>query len=125
MKSYWISCSYGDMKTRCRTLLEEFPPGNPGRYYLIHVSLLDCCDAFLRNAAARFAHLEVSDILTRYTLGMQPEYFTRVWIGTQRPVAASEALRPIVHVLPDNRPIPLIEPKSALVPIEEYTGDPF
>jgi hypothetical protein len=99
------------------TIEHVFEP--EGRYHLIHMALIThCVEDFVTQLAHRGYRVDIAETLIRYTLGTREEYFTTWWIARTR--AAWPTPAPALHLVPDNYPVPLEEPASAIVPIAEY-----
>jgi hypothetical protein len=100
MNMLWIEVPATSSVEDLARVVDEFPPGTEGRYYLVHMDLLagrgDVGDALRR----RGYQVHLSEILRRYTFGTQQEHFAVFWLGYEH--APGETANPVVHLIPDD-----------------------
>jgi hypothetical protein len=123
MHGLWIEVPATSSAEDLARVVDEFPPGDEGRYYLIHMDLMagrvDFGDALTR----RGYQVTVSEeILRRYTFGTQQEHFAVFWLGDDQ--APGETANPAVHLIADDRGLApdrlRTEPAYSEVSLEEY-----
>jgi hypothetical protein len=98
----WIEVPATSSAEDLARVVDEFPPGTAGRYYLVHMDLLAGRVAFGDALTERGYQVTVSEeMLRRYTFGMQQEHFALFWLGD--PGTPGETANPVVYLLPAER----------------------
>ena len=101
MKELWIEVPATSNAEDLARVVDEFPPGTEGRYYLIHMDLMAGRVDFGDALARRGYQVNTSDILRQYAFGTQKEHFAVFWLGDDR--APGETSNPIVHLIAAER----------------------
>ena len=102
----WIEVPATSSAEDLARVVDEFPPGTEGRSYLVHMDLIAGRVAFGDALTERGYQVTVSEErLRRYTFGTQQEHFAVFWLGDDR--TPGETSNPAVHLIPDERGVPL------------------
>src|SRR4030095_8772341 len=104
-------------------VVDAYPPGTEGRYYLVHMDLMAGRVAFGDELTERGYQVTISEeMLRRYTFGTQHEHFAVVWVGD--PDRAGETANTVVCLLPAEHGLvperPPMAPPSTEVSLAEY-----
>src|ERR687888_482033 len=97
----WIEVPATSSAEELARVVDEFPPGTEGRYYLVHMDLLAGRVDFGDALARRGYQVTTSDILRQYAFGTQKEHFAVFWLGDDR--APGETSTPAVHLIAADR----------------------
>jgi hypothetical protein len=97
MDELWIEVPATSSAEDLARVVDEFPPGTEGRYYLVHMDLMAGRVDFADVLTRRGYKVTTSDILRRYAFGMQKEHFAVFWLGDDR--APGETSNPVVHLI--------------------------
>jgi hypothetical protein len=98
----WIEVPATSSAEDLAHVVDTYPPGTEGRYYLVHMDLLAGRVAFGDALSERGYQVTVSEeMLRRYTFGTQPEHFAVFWLGN--PDMPGETANPVVYLLPAER----------------------
>ena len=98
----WIEVPVTSSAEDLARVVDAYPPGSEGRYYLVHMDLMAGRVAFGDALTERGYQVTVSEeMLRRYTFGAQPEHFAMVWLGD--PDTPGETTNPVVYLLPAER----------------------
>ena len=102
MDMRWIEVPATSSAEDLARVVDAYPPGTEGRYYLIHMDLMAGRVAFGDALAARGFEVTVSEeLLRRYTFGTQQEHFAVFWLGDDR--TPGETANPVVYLIPAER----------------------
>jgi hypothetical protein len=102
MNVLWIEVPATSSVEDLARVVDEFPPGTEGRYYLVHMDLMAGRVAFGDALTEHGYQVNVSEeMLRRYTFGTQQEHFAVFWLGD--PDRPGETANPVVHLIPDDR----------------------
>jgi hypothetical protein len=122
MNVLWIGVPATSSAEDLARVVDEFPPGPEGRYYLVHMDLMAGRVDFSDALARRGYQVNISDILRQYAFGTQKEHFAVFWLGD--PDTPGETSNPVVHLIPDERGLSRehlqTEPASTEVTRAEY-----
>src|SRR5207248_10596090 len=98
----WIEVPATSSAEDLARVVDAYPPGTEGRYYLIHMDLMAGRVAFGDALMERGYQVNVSEErLRRYTFGTQQEHFAVFWLGDDR--APGETANPVVYLIPAER----------------------
>ena len=101
MNELWIEVPATSSAEDLARVVDEFPPGTEGRYYLVHMDLMAGRVDFSDALARRGYQVNTSDILRRYAFGTQKEHFAVFWLGDDR--TPGETSNPAVHLIVADR----------------------
>ena len=101
MNELWIEVPATSSAEDLARVIDEFPPGTEGRYYLVHMDLMAGRVDFSDALARRGYQVNTSDILRRYAFGTQKEHFAVFWLGDDR--TPGETSNPAVHLIAADR----------------------
>ena len=101
MDVLWIEVPATSSVEALARVVDEFPPGTEGRYYLVHMDLMAGRVDFSDALARRGYQVNTSDILRRYAFGTQKEHFAVFWLGDDR--TPGETSNPAVHLIAADR----------------------
>jgi hypothetical protein len=123
MNILWVHVPAASNTADLATVLDRYPPGAEGRYYLLHMALCEGrADAFVEAWEQRGYEVQIAETVLRYTFGAQQAYFAVFWVAHER--APGYTTSPALHLIPDNSRLTLdqllSEPVSDSVPIDEY-----
>ena len=123
MNVMWIHVPAASSADDLATVLDRYPPGAEGRYYLLHMALCEGrADAIVDAWEQRGYEVQIAETLLRYTFGAQQAYFAVFWVAHER--APGYTTSPALHLIPDNSGLTLdhllSEPVSDCVPIDAY-----
>ena len=85
-------------------VIDTYPPGTEGRYYLVHMDLMAGRVDFADALTQRGYQVNISEILRQYAFGTQKEHFAVFWLGDDR--TPGETANPAVHLIPAARGLP-------------------
>ena len=119
----WIEVPATSSAEDLARVVDEFPPGTEGRYYLIHMDLMAGRVEFGDALTERGYQVNVSEErLRQYTFGPQQEHFAVFWLGDDR--APGETSNPVVYLIPTERGLAperlRTEPPYTEVSLAEY-----
>jgi hypothetical protein len=98
----WIEVPATSSAEDLARVVDAYPPGTEGRYYLIHMDLMAGRVAFGDALMERGYQVNVSEeLLRRYTFGTQQEHFAVFWLGDDR--TPGETVNPVVYLIPAER----------------------
>jgi hypothetical protein len=104
MDVLWIEVPATSSAEDLARVIDEFPPGTEGRYYLVHMDLMAGRVDFVDTLTQRGYQVNISDILRQYAFGTQKEHFAVFWLGDDR--TPGETANPAVHLIPAERGLP-------------------
>ena len=104
MEVLWIEVPATSSAEDLARVIDAYPPGTEGRYYLVHMDLMAGRVDFANALTQRGYQVNISDILRQYAFGTQKEHFAVLWLGD--PVTPGETAHPAVHLIPDERGLP-------------------
>jgi hypothetical protein len=97
----WIEVPATSSAEDLARVVDEFPPGTEGRYYLVHMDLMAGRVDFGDALARRGYQVTTSDLLRRYAFGTQKEHFAVFWLGDDR--TPGETSNPAVYLIAAER----------------------
>lgn len=100
----WIKVPATSSAEDLARVIDTYPPGTEGRYYLVHIDLMAGRVDFVDALTQRGYQVNISDILRQYAFGTQKEHFAVLWLGD--PATPGETAHPAVHLIPDARGVP-------------------
>jgi hypothetical protein len=104
MDMLWIEVPATSSAEDLARVIDAYPPGTEGRYYLVHMDLMAGRVDFVDALTQRGYQVNISDILRQYAFGTQKEHFAVFWLGDDR--TPGETANPAVHLIPDERGLP-------------------
>ena len=104
MDVLWIEVPATSSAVDLARVIDAYPPGTEGRYYLVHMDLMAGRVDFADTLTQRGYQVNISDILRQYAFGTQKEHCTVLWLGD--PDTPGETSHPAVHLIPDARGLP-------------------
>jgi hypothetical protein len=104
MDMLWIEVPATSNAEDLARVIDAFPPGTAGRYYLVHMDLMAGRVDFVDALTQRGYQVNISDILRQYAFGTQKEHFAVFWLGDDR--TPGETSNPAVHLIPGERGFP-------------------
>jgi hypothetical protein len=116
MDVLWIEVPATSSAEDLARVIDEFPPGTEGRYYLVHMDLMAGRVDFVDTLTQRGYQVNISDILRQYAFGTQKEHFAVFWLGDDR--TPGETANPAVHLIPDERGLPPAHLRTGAVSAE-------
>jgi hypothetical protein len=112
----WIEVPATSSAEDLARVIDAFPPGTEGRYYLVHMDLMAGRVDFVDTLTQRGYQVNISDILRQYAFGTQKEHFAVFWLGDDR--TPGETANPAVHLIPDERGLPPAHLRTGAVSAE-------
>ena len=104
MEVLWIEVPATSSAEDLARVIDTYPPGTAGRYYLVHMDLMAGRVDFADALTQRGYQVNISEILRQYAFGTQKEHFAVLWLGN--PTTPGETAHPAVHLIPAERGLP-------------------
>jgi len=104
MEVLWIEVPATSSAEDLARVIDTYPPGTAGRYYLVHMDLMAGRVDFADALTQRGYQVNISEILRQYAFGTQKEHFAVLWLGN--PATPGETAHPAVHLIPAERGLP-------------------
>src|SRR5512144_1430584 len=81
MNVMWVHVPAASSADDLATVVDRYPPGAEGRYYLLHMALCEGrVDALVDAWEQRGYEVQIAETLLRYTFGPQQAYFAVFWV---------------------------------------------
>jgi hypothetical protein len=110
----WIEVPATSSVEELARVVDEFPPGTAGRYYLVHMDLMAGRIDFGDALARRGYQVTTSDLLRRYAFGTQKEHFAVFWLGDDRTLGETSNPAPPCISLPPREGLPRIASRRSM-----------